>query len=167
MSVLNTIRDKVVAMNNLLQSDLIRNVLINHDSDIMELQQIQLLQGKASNGEDIRPYYSEDLKPSGYFHSVDSAGRYSAWKDGLPYPYSVSRNPDAPNLYINGKFHSELGVEFLPDEVGIVPTTSYATRIVNKYGLKTFGLQSDYWNIIFRERGALSELINEIRNMLL
>ena len=86
MSVLNTIRDRVVAMNQLLQSDLVRNVLINHESDIMELQQIQLLQGKASNGEDIRPYYSEDLKPSGYFHTVDSAGRYSAWKDGLPYP---------------------------------------------------------------------------------
>ena len=121
----------------------------------------------AANGEDIRPYYSEDLKPSGYFYSVESAGRYSAWKqNGINYPYSANRNPDAPNLYINGRFHDELGVQFNADTVGIVGTTGYSKGIVAKYGTNTFGLMADNWRTIFVERGAYDELMNEIRIIL-
>ena len=168
MGVLNDLRARVQSVNDGLQTgELIRNVIILHPGDIMELQLQQLFSGKASNGQDIRPYYSEDLKPSGYFHSVESAGRYAAWKkDGISYPYQANRNPNAPNLYINGRFHSELGVQFGNDVVAVVPETPYAANIVAKYGLNTFGLTESNWTIIFVQRGAYDELINELKTKL-
>lgn len=147
---------------------LIGGVVQNHSEDIMELQREQLLCGKSSSGEDIRPYYSEDVKPSGYFNSVESAKRYANWKSELSYPSfrGGRRNPDAPNLYINGKFHSELGVQFSLVSVAVVPETSYAATIVAKYGIQTFGLTMDRWTRIFEEYGAYNELMNEIKSIL-
>ena len=169
MGILNDLRNRVQRANEQLTTgEIVGVVLMRHPDDILELQKIQLFEGKASNGEDIRPYYSEDLKPTGYFYSVESAGRYAAWKqDGINYPYSGSnRNPDAPNLYINGRFHSELGVEFYPDSVGIVGLTGYAKGIMAKYGIQTFGLMQSNWMVIFAQRGAYDELMNELKNIL-
>lgn len=164
MSVLNELKDRVERARDGLQTYLVRSVLMRHTSDILDLQSKQLLEGKASSGDDIRPYYSEDLKPSGYFNTTESAGRYSSWKQGLSYPYSVQRNPDAPNLYVNGKFHSELGVFYDADSVEVVGASQYARNIISKYGVSTFGLMQEYWNEVFRERGALGELIESLKN---
>lgn len=168
MSILIDLLNRVRTLSDSLESgSAVRDILLGHEADILELQKLQLFRGVKSNGEDIRPYYSEDLKPSGYFYSVESAGRYAAWKrDGISYPYSVDRNPDAPNLFINGKFHDELGVEFGADTVGVTGVTDYAKRIVAKYGINTFGLMPEYWNAIFAERGALDELMNELKSKL-
>lgn len=168
MGILNQLRAKVQAVSDGMESgELIRNVVVRHPDDILELQKVQLFEGKASSGEDIRPYYSEDLKPFGYFKNEESAKRYSVWKEtGISYPYSAQRNPDAPNLYINGRFHDELGVQFDIASVGIVGTTEYSQRIINKYGSQTFGLTWPNWNEIFAERGALAELMDELKTML-
>ncbi len=168
MGILNDLRARVASVEYGLQSgEAVRNVIVQHSHDILDLQKMQLFAGKASNGEDIRPFYSEDLKPSGYFHSVESAGRYAAWKErGIAYPYSVTRNPDAPNLYINGRFHSELGVQFNPSTVEVLGITGYANGIIAKYGKQTFGLMKSNWMVIFVERGAYNELMNEIKSRL-
>jgi len=168
MGAITNLRTRVQRVYDGLKSgELIRNVVIRHPDDILELQKIQLFQGLASDGEDIRPYYSEDLKPYGRFYTVESAGRYAAWKmDGINYPYSVKRNPDAPNLYISGRFHDELGVQFNADSVGIVATTGYSKGIVEKYGPETFGLMAENWLAVFVERGAYDELMNELRIIL-
>lgn len=153
--------------DGLRTGEMVRNAVVMHGDDIMELQRMQLFEGKAASGEDIRPYYSEDLKPGGYFYSVESAGRYAAWKqDGIRYPYTANRNPDAPNLYINGRFHDEIGVEFGAESVGIVPLTPYAAGIVAKYGMATFGLMAKNWLAVFEEYGAYNELMNEIKSRL-
>ena len=168
MGILNDLRARVQRVNDGLQTgQLVRNVVVQHTDDILELQKVQLFQGLASNGEDIRPYYTEDLKPSGHFYSVEAAKRYSAWKEsGINYPYSAQRNPDAPNLYINGKFHNELGVQFDAQTVGIVGTTAYSKGIVEKYGIQTFGLMMQNWNKIFEERNGYNELMAEIKTQL-
>lgn len=168
MGILNDLRTRVQNVNEGLKTGaLVGMVIMRHPDDILELQKIQLFEGKAGNGEDIRPYYSEDLKPMGHFYSVESAGRYAAWKqDGINYPYSAQRNPDAPNLYINGRFHSELGVEFNADSVGIIGLTEYAKGIMAKYGMQTFGLMESNWMVIFAQRGAYYELMNELKNIL-
>ncbi len=168
MSILTDLLSRVQTVSeSLAQGNVIRDVLLRHDADIMELQKLQLFAGKAGGGKDIRPYYSEDLKPRGYFHSVESAGRYAAWKEsGIRYPYSVERNPDAPNLYINGRFHDELDVEFGAEMMGIVGTTPYANGIIAKYGLSTFGLMSENWMVLFEKRGAYDELMDEIKRIL-
>lgn len=168
MGILNDFRTRVAGVNDGLQTgELVRNVVVKHPDDILDLQKQQLFAGLASNGQDIRPYYSEDLKPSGYFYTVESAKRYSAWKEsGINYPYSAKRNPDAPNLYINGRFHEELGVQFDADAVGIVGTTEYSKGIIAKYGVSTFGLMMANWMVVFVERGAYNELMDEIRTRL-
>ena len=168
MGILDDLRARVQAVNDgLTGGATIREVVQRHGDDIMELQKIQLLQGLSSSGEDIRPFYSEDLQPAGYFKSRESAGRYAAWKQTLNYPYSVERrNADAPNLYVNGRFHSELGVQFGADAVAVMPETGYAAGIVAKYGIGTFGLMAANWNALFTERGALDELMIQIKSIL-
>ena len=165
--MLTELLDRVKSVQEGLQDgEIIRDVVVDHEEDILDLQKLQLFQGKASNGEDIRPYYTEDLKPSGFFNSVESAKRYSDWKQTINYPRLADRNADAPNLFINGKFHSELAVSFGSDSVVVAGSTSYANEIVDKYGLETFGLTKDNWNIIFRDRGGLSELLSNIKQQL-
>lgn len=165
---LQDLYNRAVALQTQLQDgSLVRNVMMQHEADIYQQQQIQLLEGKSSSGEDLRPYYSEDLRSrGGWFHTAESAGRYAAWKQDLSYPYSVNRNPDAPNLYINGRFHSEIGVEFRADSVAVIPLTGYAEIIMAKYGLQNFGLSSEKWAEIFRERGAYDELMQEVKRII-
>ena len=168
MGLLDDLRNRVQSVADGLQTgEIIRDVIVKHPDDILELQKLQLFQGKAADGQDIRPYYSEDLKPGGYFYSVETAKRYAEWKvSGINYPYSVDRNPDAPNLYINGRFHDELGVQFDAETVGIVGTSGYSKDIIAKYGLQTFGLTPDNWGVIFAERGAYNELMEVLRTRL-
>lgn len=168
MGILNDLLARVESVNEGLQTgEIVRNVLVQHPDDILELQKMQLFQGLASNGQDIRPYYTEDLKPSGYFHSVESAKRYAAWKEsGISYPYSVKRNPNAPNLYIDGSFHDELDVQFDVQTLEIVGTTDYSRKIIEKYGVQTFGLMASNWSVIFNERGAYNELMDELKQRL-
>jgi hypothetical protein len=167
MGILNDLLKRVQTVNDsLITGSVIRDVVTRHADDILDLQREQLFEGKASDGEDIRPYYSEDLKPTGWFHSVETARRYAAWKlNKINYPYTANRNPDAPNLYINGRFHDELGVQFGPDAVAVVGSTNYAREIVAKYGLHTFGLMSSKWMVLFQQRGGYFELMNEIKRM--
>ena len=143
---------------------IMRDVLMRHGRDIIEQQRIQLMEGRRSDGTDIRPYYSEDVKPRGYFTTKDAARRYAAWKQTLSYPYTAQRNPDAPNLYVTGVFHDDLNVEFGTDAVAIVPDTAYASNIMSKYGRGMFGLAWDKWGIIFGERGAAKELMDKVRH---
>ena len=128
----------------LKQGSLIRDVLMGHDKEIVDLQRTQLLMGKGSDGQDIHPFYTEDLKPAGWFRSRATAENYMTWKQQLSYPKDVQRNPNAPNLYITGVFHRDLNVAFGEDGVGIVPDTAYAANIMRKYGMNIFGLSPQF-----------------------
>lgn len=153
---------------DLTQGSIIRDVLDTeaHHHDIIDEQRTQLLMGKASNGEDIHPFYSEDLKPKGYFRSSASAANYRAWKQEISYPKNVQRNPDAPNLYITGVFHNDLNVRFGGDSLAIVPDTGYAANIMAKYGVNVFGLNAESWSVIWNEKGAKGELIEKVRRLM-
>lgn len=145
---------------------LVRLALVPYQDDIIGQQRIQLLEGKSSSGQDMHPFYSEDLKPSGWFHTKESAQRYADWKRTISYPYTVKRNPDAPNLYITGVFHGDLQVSLGADAVAIVPDTGYAANIMAKYGRGAFGLSRESWGVIFREKGAGKELSRIVRSVL-
>ena len=145
---------------------LVRGVLRNHADDIMEQQHIQLMEGKGSDGKDLRPYYTEDVQPSGYFKTVASARNYMAWKESLNYPYSVSRNGNAPNLYINGRFYSEMEVRFEAETMGIYPSTGYASEIMAKYGLHRFGLSALKWQVMMNEKGVKNEIQQRMKDIL-
>ena len=145
---------------------LVRGVLRNHEEDIMEQQHIQLLEGKGSDGEDLRPYYTEDLQPHGYFKSQQSASNYMAWKETLNYPYSVERNSDAPNLYINGRFYRAMEVKFEADSMMIAPSSGYAAQIMAKYGMGRFGLSALKWQVMMQEKGVMMEVQEQMKQLL-
>ena len=151
---------------DLSQGTIIRDVLEMHDKEIVDLQRTQLLEGKGSDGQDIHPFYTEDLKPQGYFKSAATAANYRAWKQTISYPKNVQRNPNAPNLYITGVFHNDLNVAFYADSVAIVPDTAYAANIMAKYGMNVFGLCPQMWAVIWNENGAKDELITKMKNVL-
>ena len=151
---------------DLTQGSIIRDVLEKHDAEIVDLQRTQLLMGKGSDGQDIHPFYTEDVKPHGYFRSVKTAENYRAWKQTISYPKNVQRNPNAPNLYITGVFHNDLGVRFGSDGVAIVPDTAYAANIMAKYGMNIFGLNPESWAVVFGEYGAKDELITKMKDVL-
>lgn len=160
--------DTLLRNAEMLQSAMERGIflqaaLADEREQIMASQREQLLEGKDNDGNDLRPFYSEDLKPQGWFHSKDSAMRYALWKQtGISYPVQVQRNPDAPNLYIDGKFHSELGVRVGNTSIGVFPLTPYAAEIVGKYGMNRFGLSSVRWRAILEEcKGRIIELMKQ------
>lgn len=145
---------------------IVREALQTHGKEIVEQQRIQLLEGKGSDGKDLHPFYTEDLKPSGYFKSRESAQRYMDWKRTLSYPANVRRNPNAPNLYITGVFHDDLNVDFRANELAIVPDTGYAANIMAKYGFGVFGLCPQKWDVVWNELGAKNDLINVMKKTL-
>lgn len=149
-----------------LRGSLMRDVLKEHEQEIVEQQRIQLLEGKDSQGNDMHPFYSEDIKPKGWFWSKESAKRYADWKQTISYPYSVQRKADAPNLYITGVFHDDLGLELGADSVKVIPDTAYAANIMAKYRTEAFGLSMAKWKVIFEEKGAKDDLIKLIRETL-
>lgn len=146
---------------------LVCGVLRNHEQDIMEQQHIQLLEGKGSDDQDLRPYYTEDLQPQGYFKTQQSASNYMAWKETLNYPYRVERgNSNAPNLYINGRFYDEMEVRFEADYMMITPSTPYAAQIMAKYGMKRFGLSALKWQVMMNEKGVRDEIQQRMKDIL-
>lgn len=146
---------------------LVRGVLRNHEKDIMEQQHIQLLEGKGSDGNDLRPYYTEDLQPHGYFKTQQSASNYMAWKETLNYPYKVTRgNSDAPNLYINGRFYNEMEVRFEAEFIMIAPSTPYASQIMAKYGIQRFGLSALKWQVMMTQKGVRDEIQQRMKQIL-
>lgn len=117
-----------------------REALQSDVDGIMRMQYEQLAEGKASSGQDLRPYYSEDS----YFKTKAQSDWYRDWKRSI-VPAVVPlrpRNPDAPNLYINGKFWNELAVTFSDEAMTVDGGTDYARDIVDKYGLASFGLNA-------------------------
>lgn len=121
-----------------------REALQSDVDGIMRMQYEQLAEGKASSGQDLRPYYSEDkyFKNKGRWYNNPEG--YRNWKRSIvPAVMPLRpRNPDAPNLYINGKFWNELAVTFSDEAMTVDGGTDYARGIVDKYGLASFGLNA-------------------------
>lgn len=82
--------------------DTINDALLKNESVIVSLNQQQLYDGKAVDGNDIHPLYTEDS----FFKTQQQAQGYIKWKQKIS-PNS-SRNPEAPNLFINGYFYRSL-----------------------------------------------------------
>ena len=62
-SILDILLQRVQSVESGLRTgQFVRDVLIPRGDDILEQQRIQLLEGKDSGGEDIRPYYSQHFR---------------------------------------------------------------------------------------------------------
>lgn len=79
---------------------IVKKVILKYEQKILDYQTGQLFDGKTRLNQDIRPYYTEDP----YFKTKAAGVAYAKWKQKLtPNP---RRNFKAPNLFINGYFHS-------------------------------------------------------------
>lgn len=109
---------------------------INDTSEtFLDLNREQLMEGKRRDGTDISPSYFEDLT---YFKSIDSATRYSEWKDRItPNP---KRKKGVPNLYINGFFHNSIVMSATGEEIKSSSPFSGYDSIIGKFTDKIHGL---------------------------
>jgi hypothetical protein len=118
-----------------LLPDTINDALFQNQSKIISLNQEQLYDGKAVDGNDIHPLYSEDS----FFKTQTQAQGYIKWKQKIT-PNS-SRNPDSPNLMINGYFYRSLKLILDAGNVFIVSLSAgsigetISTKYKNIFGL--------------------------------
>lgn len=147
----------------------VEKILTGRSDEYLELQREQLFEGKASDGEDIRPYYSEDLQNrGGYFSSPQAAAAYANWKaNEVSYPTfgNLKRNIDAPNLYITGEFHSQLALVVAGGRIEVIPTDKLSVEVMERYGADTFGLTEENLDKV-RQEWILPVLLEELNSLL-
>lgn len=170
MTIVDKLQEKADALRDFKDKKeiYISEILNSLRAELLDAQRRQLFQGQASSGENIRPLYSEDLKPGGYFKSAESAARYASWKAAyVPYPNNEGFlcDIDVPNLFITGKFHSELDVSVSPTIILFDGASSYANEIIAKYGLETFGLSWEHWHEFFEEYEITKKLRENYLNL--
>lgn len=100
----------------------------------------QLLCGQDGEGEFLSPTYDDDpyFEEKGYWYH--RAGDYKAWKKRITPPLRgavlglAPRRDEVPNLFINGKFYSEIGISRRGDALFTDPGRGDGPAIVAKYG---------------------------------
>lgn len=124
-----------------------------------ELLQDQLLHGKGSDAQDLRPGYLEDP----YFKSRESAMRYLKWKENISP--KVGRNPNAPNLYITGFYHGKIDIKAAYSGVLSTAHVGFANNIELKYDGKANILGGE-WRIEYLFKTVRPKLIAEVKSKL-
>lgn len=99
-------------------------------SQYEDLLREQLLHGKGSDGQDLKPGYLEDP----YFKTPESAMRYAQWKQKISP--DVGRNFNAPNLFITGYYHKRMKVFVFEDGLTIDNFAVFGEAVNEKYGGK-------------------------------
>jgi len=127
ITVDDLLRDLRIVKEALPQT--IRKAILDNQKQILYLQRLQLYDGKNNKGEDIHPLYTEDP----FFKTSGQAQGYIKWKQKItPNP---RRNPNAPNLYINGYIHRNvIIIEVNGDLVfAINSNVNFGNEILRKY----------------------------------
>lgn len=135
MATLQQVKEK---FNPAKVAPAIERVLLYTAAEYEVILRQQLLRGKGSDGQDLTPGYLEDP----YFKSKESAMRYATWKwNNSP---STGRNFNAPNLYINGYYHSKLKVFVGANGFIIDALVKFAEDINRKYNGKSTKLGGEF-----------------------
>jgi hypothetical protein len=146
-------------LHNNLQSvietldDLIIDEVMEENEFIVSSIKDQLWDGQTGTGADIRPYYSEDP----FFKTKKQAIGYKNWKAKItPNP---RRNPDAPNLFINGYFYDTIGAKKNGIDLEIGSENTLGQEIESGHK-DIFLLQDDKWDEIGERR--IDNILNKI-----
>ena len=138
--------------------EIIKQSILSFKEEIIKLNQNQLWDGKTFTGADVRPYYSEDP----YFKTEKQAIGYRNYKQKIT-PNS-RRNPDAPNLFINGYFHSLIDVIDRGNyiEIGAQGFENYFGDDLDEKFKNIYGLTDENWELI--KKKILPDVIRRIEN---
>lgn len=178
MGIIDKIEAQIAALEEFRdnRASILADILSEREDELLDRQRDQLASGLNSEGTDIVPPYSADLKPGGYFKSPQAAARYAAWKQDIYAPKvhykQTQRNPDTPNLFIDGdgivnggRFYRELAVNVTDTEILFYGETSYAEGIIGKFGEEQFGLCEEYWRDVM-ENGVIKTMLKGLRESL-
>lgn len=136
----NIFIDKLINIKDVSEIKSIE-ILQNQKDFITEINKEQLFDGRATTGEDIRPYHSENK----YFKNQEAVQKYIDKKE--KFSKNVLRNKNIPNLYINGKFHSEIKSINTTSGVEVVASGKMALKILPDFD-NILGLTPQNKNIV-------------------
>lgn len=114
--------------------------LSDHSGNVVIAVQEQIYSGRNGKGELLSPTYDDDpyFEEEGYWYHRKAA--YKAWKRDITPPRGSTlldlppRPENIPNLYINGKFFSEIMARRRGDVFHVDPGSGNGPAIVAKYG---------------------------------
>lgn len=124
--------------------------------DVLSIQKEQMMEGKNIFGENIRPLYSENP----YFKKPGAAQRYAEWKAKITP--NAKRDKDAPNLFINGKFHSSVKSVFGDNEIKVFSDSSLGSKVLSVHK-DVLGLNPEKAGQFAHEK-VLPELLKNLRS---
>lgn len=107
-------------------------------NEYTDLLKQQLLKGKGSDGQDLKPGYLEDP----YFKTRQAAINYAVWKQKTTP--SIGRNLNAPNLFITGYYHSKLKVFVNDTGLSIDNLAPFGEEVNRKYNGKATVLGGEF-----------------------
>ena len=114
--------------------------LSDHSGNVVIAVQEQIYSGQNGEGELLSPTYDDDpyFEEEGYWYHRNAA--YKAWKKDITPPRGSTllglppRPENVPNLYINGKFFSDILADRRGDVLHVDPGTGDGPAIVAKFG---------------------------------
>lgn len=97
------------------------------DDFIVVKNREQMWDGLTSEKKQITPKYSQDP----YFKTKEAAIKYANWKQNITP--NTKRDPDTPNLFINGHFYNSLNNVVNATNIQVKTTSPLGSDIVKKY----------------------------------
>ena len=141
MSKINQLIQKLRGFSDFL-GDSIEQGIKENRKEAVALNLGQMLDGKGNDGQDLRPFYTED----NFFKSKKSSEAYIRFKQRIT-PNS-KRNPNAPNLTINGHYHSGVRGIDVRGGIELKNATPFGLTVSAKFnkamGLSRFSVESFY-----------------------
>ena len=135
-----TIRDYLNNLNKVKEQlpEVVNDSLLSNEAKIVDMNKAQLYDGKTIEDTNITPLYSQDS----FFKTPAQAQGYIKWKQKITP--NGNRNPNAPNLFINGFHYSMIGLLKKGRDIviGIKSSNPLGISIENKYE-KIYGLNPD------------------------
>lgn len=119
--------------------DVVNDALLSNEAKIVDMNKAQLYDGKTIDDTNITPLYSQDS----FFKTPAQAQGYIKWKQKITP--NGNRNPDAPNLFINGFHYSMIGLLKKGRDIviGIKSSNALGSSIEAKYD-KIYGLNAEH-----------------------
>lgn len=153
---MTSLQDMANKLKNINLSIILDEILEPLLPEIISMNKEQIWDGKTKNDTDIHHLYSEDP----FFKTVKQANAYKMWKQRIT-PNS-DRNPDAPNLYINGYYHSLIKGTIL-DNLIELDADGFGRGFDSKYK-DIYGLTEEHLNIIRNK--VLPQLLDKTKSYL-
>lgn len=135
------------------------DTLVPHKVDIVIKNRKQLMEGRFSTGDTIRPTYYEDP----FFKSRAQAEWYANWKEEItPNP---KRPKGVPNLYIDGTFHGTIKIVDDGLDFSVGSDSPIAGDIEDTFTTDIYGLDETSTRELIEEEGIQEEFAQKLKDI--